>query len=403
MKAGWQKKTLIEVCEIFADGDWIESKDQSPEGIRLIQTGNVGEGVFKDRGEKARHISEATFKRLRCTEVFGKDCLISRLPDPAGRSCLLPDTQEKMITGVDCTIVRFDARQIIPRFFIYYSQSQDYLKDIDSETTGTTRKRISRSRLGRIPIPLASLLEQKRIVGLLDEAFAGIAIAKANTEKNHNNARALFESHLQAVFTEAWTSSELVALSELATDITDGDHMPPPKSLGGVPFVTIGNINKVTRTIDFTDTFTVPQEYFNGLKAKRKPKSGDVLYTVTGSFGIPVIVEDDFPFCFQRHIGLIRPKTEIQSAWLYYLLLSPQLFKQASEGATGTAQKTVSLNVLRNIKVPKVLPSQQRSVSATLDTLASETRRLESVYQRKLGELEALKKSLLNQAFTGQL
>ena len=123
MKKNWEAKKLGEVCEVFADGDWVESKDQSSEGNRLIQTGNVGEGVFKDRGEKARYISEETFKRLRCTEIFEGDCLISRLPDPVGRSCLLPDTGERMITAVDCTIVRFDPKKVVPAFFIYYSQS----------------------------------------------------------------------------------------------------------------------------------------------------------------------------------------------------------------------------------------------------------------------------------------
>ena len=117
MKNGWPIKMLADVCEVFADGDWIESKDQSTKGIRLIQTGNVGEGAFKDRGEKARYISEPTFKRLRCTEIVEGDCLISRLPDPVGRSCILPDTGEKMITAVDCTIVRFNPNQILPRFF----------------------------------------------------------------------------------------------------------------------------------------------------------------------------------------------------------------------------------------------------------------------------------------------
>ena len=105
---------LADVCEVFADGDWVESKDQSPNGIRLIQTGNVGQGVFKARSEKARYISEATFKRLRCTEIFEGDCLISRLPDPVGRSCILPDTGERMITAVDCTIVRFNPKQLLP-------------------------------------------------------------------------------------------------------------------------------------------------------------------------------------------------------------------------------------------------------------------------------------------------
>ncbi len=80
----WEVKPLGELCEVFTDGDWIESKDQSPEGIRLVQTGNIGEGVFKDREDKARFISKATFARLNCTEVFEGDCLVSRLTGPCG-------------------------------------------------------------------------------------------------------------------------------------------------------------------------------------------------------------------------------------------------------------------------------------------------------------------------------
>ena len=403
MKNGWKTKPLADLCEVFADGDWIESKDQSPEGIRLIQTGNVGEGVFKDRGEKARYISEGTFKRLRCAEIFEGDCLISRLPDPAGRSCLLPDTGERMITAVDCTIVRFNPKQALPEFFNYYSQSRDYLSAVDGETTGTTRKRISRNKLAQTLIPVPPLPEQQRIVGLLDEAFEGIATAKANAEKNLRNARALFESHLHSVFANAWRTSELVRLSDVASDITDGDHLPPPKSPTGVPFITIGNIVKETRKIDFADTFMVPRAYFNGLKANKRPKKGDVLYTVTGSFGIPVIVRESVEFCFQRHIGLIRPKSETSSAWLYYLLLSPQVFKQANDGATGAAQKTVSLKLLRSFEVPKVTLKQQQEAVTKLDTLSAETQRLASIYQQKLAALEALKKSLLHQAFTGAL
>jgi type I restriction enzyme S subunit len=403
MKNGWRTKKLADVCEVFADGDWVESKDQSSSGIRLIQTGNIGVGVFKDRGEKARYISAVTCKRLRCTEIFEGDCLISRLPDPVGRSCILPDTGEKMITAVDCTIIRFHPNQLLPEFFNLYSQSLDYLKTVDSETTGTTRKRISRSNLGQVAIPVPPLPEQKRIVDILDEAFEGIATAAANSAKNLRNARALFESHLHSVFADAWRTCELVRLSDLAADITDGDHLPPPKSTIGVPFITIGNIVKQTRKIDFTDTFMVPHTYFKALKPNKKPRKGDVLYTVTGSFGIPVIVSDKIEFCFQRHIGLIRPKSETNSRWLYYLLLSPQIFKQANDGATGTAQKTVSLKLLRSFEVPKVSANQQLSTVVKLDALSVETQRLESIYQQKLSTLEALKKSLLHEAFSGKL
>jgi type I restriction enzyme S subunit len=403
VKARWTNKTLADVCTVFADGDWIESKDQSTDGIRLIQTGNVGEGEFKDRSDKARYISEETFARLRCTEIFEGDCLISRLPDPVGRSAILPDTGERMITAVDCTIVRFNQTLCLPTFFNYYSQSTEYINNIAERCTGTTRNRISRSQLGNTTLPIPSIKEQHRIVTLLDEAFADIATAKANAEKNLQNARELFESHLDALVTSAQANGVIVPLSDLATDITDGDHMPPPKVEKGLPFITIGNIDKQTRAIDFSDTFQVPREYFDGLKANKKPMRGDVLYTVTGSFGIPVLVEEDKEFCFQRHIGLIRPKADVDSTWLHYLLQSPQVFNQAADGATGTAQKTVSLKVLRNLQVPKTSTKEQLAHVETLKSVETECRRLESIYRQKITALDDIKKSMLYQAFNGQL
>jgi restriction endonuclease S subunit len=161
---------LKDICTVFADGDWIESKDQSDSGIRLIQTGNVGKGVFKDRIEKARWISEETFKRLRCSEIGEGDVLISRLPDPVGRSCLLPALEHKAITAVDCSIVRFNKKLMNPKFFVYYSQSTSYSSSIMPLISGSTRQRISRENLGTIPIPVPSLERQSEIVEKLDNA-----------------------------------------------------------------------------------------------------------------------------------------------------------------------------------------------------------------------------------------
>ncbi len=281
-----------------------------------------------------------------------------------------------------------------PKFLFYRLQA------VNLESLGYARhyKLLRELEIGYPTIP-----EQRRIVGILDEAFEGIAIAKANAEKNLQNARAVQNSLLQGLFADAWTRYKLVSLSDLASDVTDGDHLPPPKSEAGVPFITIGNIDKQSRRIDFSNTFAVPHEYYNALKPKRKPRKGDVLYTVTRSFGIPVLVDGDTEFCFQRHIGLVRPNAETSSKWLFYLLSSPQVFKQANERATGTAQKTVSLNALRCLTVPKVERCEQDHIAQRLDQLAAQTSIFWTVYKRKLGRLEDLKKSLLHQAFTGQL
>jgi type I restriction enzyme S subunit len=240
-------------------------------------------------------------------------------------------------------------------------------------------------------------------VAILDEAFEGIDRAIANTEKNLANSRELFESYLNAIFTQKNNRWEWVSLSEITTDITDGDHQPPPKSESGIPFITISNIDKQHRKVDFSNTFKVPPEYFEKLKSNRKPRKGDLLYTVTGSYGIPVIVDHDINFCFQRHIGLIRPNAETNSKCLYYILLSRYLLTQADECATGTAQKTVSLNGLRRFSVPKIPKEQQEIIVTELDALSEKIGRLESIYRQKIAALNELKQSILQKAFTGEL
>lgn len=401
MKKGWEVKKIEEICITFSDGDWIESKDQSTSGIRLIQTGNIGNGYFKDREEKARYISEDTLNQLKCTEIFENDCLVSRLPDPVGRACIIPKLNDRMITAVDCSIIRFKQNIVLSKWFLFYSMSNNYQQQINSQISGATRQRISRKNLGSICLPVPPLSEQERIVSIFDKAFSAINQAKQNAEKNLKNAKELFDSYLQEAFSNG--NCEKVKLSELAKDVTDGDHMPPPKSDEGFPFITISNINKQNRHIDFSDTFKVPKEYFDKLKENRKPRKGDVLYTVTGSYGIPVLIEDDFEFCFQRHIGLIRPKENVSGKWLYYWILSPDAFFQANDTATGTAQKTVSLTALRSFLLPKMTLKEQQAIVQKLDTLSAETKQLEEIYQQKITELEELKKSMLQKAFNGEL
>jgi type I restriction enzyme S subunit len=388
VKTGYAPRALGSVAKVISG--------QSPEGKFY----NVnGEGLPFYQGKKEfgdRHIGPPTTWTTEVTKIAEPGDILMSVRAPVGP---VNFTQDRICIGRGLAAIRTN-KEISPDFLFYQLL---YKQDEIAGTEGAVFASINKAGIESVQIVAPSREEQFRIVTLLDEAFADIASAKANAEKNLQNARELFESHLDAIITNAQASGEIVPLSELATDITDGDHMPPPKVEQGLPFITIGNIDKQTRAIDFTDTFQVPREYFDGLKANKKPKRGDVLYTVTGSFGIPVLVEEDKEFCFQRHIGLIRPKADVDSIWLHYLLQSPQVFNQASDGATGTAQKTVSLKVLRNLQVPKISPREQLAQVDTLRSVEIESRRLESIYRQKLTALDALKKSLLHQAFSGQL
>ena len=320
---------------------------------------------------------------------IGKLGIIESLPSPAtiNSSLLLIRAQ----TGLDAK-------------YLYHALCSPYFQKIVQERIdGATTPHLYQREIRQFPIPLPPLGEQRRIVAILDEAFAGLDAMRANAEKNLQNARDLFDSYLNAVFSEKGEGWVETTLDQLATEVTDGDHAPPPKSTDGVPFITISNIDKDSRNIDFTDTFFVARAYFDALKPSKKPRIGDLLYTVTGSFGIPVLIEEERDFCFQRHIGLIRPKAGIDSKWLSFLLRSDGIFQQANEGATGTAQKTVSLKVLRGMKVPKMPLIEQRQIAAQMEQLQAQTSHLVSIYRQKLAAVAELKQSILQKAFAGEL
>ena len=159
---------ISEACIEFADGDWIEGKDQSESGIRLIQTGNIGRGVFRDKANHARYISEQTFEQLSCHEVFPGDILISRLPDPVGRACIVPGNACCSITAVDCSIIRLK-EEWDSSFFVSCTMTEQYERQIKSYLTGTTRKRISRSNLGKVKIPAPPLALQQEFAGFVSQ------------------------------------------------------------------------------------------------------------------------------------------------------------------------------------------------------------------------------------------
>lgn len=177
-------------------------------------------------------------------------------------------------------------------------------------------------------------------------------------------------------------------LSECCQSISDGDHQAPPKSNKGIPFVTISNIKD--NSFDFTNCMHVPQSYYDNLLAKRKPQKGDILYSVVGSFGIPVLIKENVKFTFQRHIAILRPNPHIvEPAYMYYSMLSKAFFLQADAAAIGAAQRTISLSSLQNltINLPD-LPTQRRiaSILSAYDDLIENNRRqiklLEEAAQR---------------------
>ena len=167
-------KRIQDIAIFMTDGDWIESDNQSKNGIRLIQTGNIGTGKYLNKEARAKFISEETFKNLKCTEIFPGDILVSRLPDPVGRACILPEGLGRTITAVDCTILRLDEDLCNRRYFVYYTQSPYYAVQVQGFLAGSTRIRISRKNLEKIEIPLHDKVFQMHVVETLSSMDTAI-------------------------------------------------------------------------------------------------------------------------------------------------------------------------------------------------------------------------------------
>ena len=377
----WPVKTLGSICEVFDDGDWIESKDQAPTGVRLVQTGNVGEGVFKDRSDKARFISEATFTRLRCTEIIPGDLLVSRLPDPVGRACLIPDTGSKMITAVDCTIMRPRKEVMSPQFLVAATQTGSYREQVRAKITGTTRDRISRSNLAEVQVAVPPLEEQKRIVALLDAATASITELTACYNQARTHANNLFTSALRDALegNPDWLSGALDYLCEVeyGTRVTrkrDGGTKYPVYGGGGATF-NLDDFNRQDQMI-----------------VSRFAMSEECVRFVPGKF-------------FLNDSGLtVRTRDE---KLMTQEFLDQQLIARSTEiyaTARGTAQKNMDMTMFRNMQLayPESLEEQKRIV-ARLDSMRAKTSEMVAAYDAKLTAAKNLRQSILESAFAGEL
>jgi len=303
-------------------------------------------------------------------------------------------------------------KNLLPEFVSLFFQTAGYRKSVKDGTAGSAQGGFNATKLGALVIPFPPLPEQRRIVGILDEAFENLANAKAKAEQNLQNARALFESHLQAVFTQSgdgWTERKLG--DETLLKIIDGDRGTNyPKATdfyddGHCLFLNTKNVRP--DGFEFESTMFITAEK-DQLLRKGKLQRNDVVLTTRGTIGNIGFYSDEVPFDHVRiNSGMLifRPNMRVlQPAFLFELLRSEIVKNQIREQTTGAAQPQLPIKTLVNfvIPVPTAIEDQLALVKQ-LRAFEPETQRLESLYQRKLAALDELKKSLLHRAFSGEL
>ncbi len=321
-------------------------------------------------------------------------------------------TDNELIASSEWIIIRNN--HINADYLRYCFQSKYFREFMLSNVSGVggSLMRAQPKYVQKYPIPLPPLSEQQRIVERIEELFAKLDEAKERLQEVVDSfavrKAAILHKAFTGELTKQWRrengvsdeSWEDVSLGSVCKSIYDGDHMPPPKSEKGIPFLVISNVN--TGAISFEKCRFVPEEYFNNLSETRTPEKGDILYTIVGSYGIPVMVDTEQKFCFQRHMALLKPRS-IYNRFLWCQLQTQSFFEQATSIATGTAQLTVPIKGLRKLLIKCPSLPEQHEIVRLIDDLLERERSAQQAAEQALASIDLMKKSILARAFRGEL
>lgn len=417
----WTLGTLDELISadgLFSDGDWVESKDQDPHGaVRLLQLADIGDGVFLNKSN--RFINDQKFVELKCTELLANDVLIARMPDPLGRACLMPILPQRCITVVDVAVVRPGHQSVKPKWLMYFLNSPTVRQEVELQSSGSTRRRISRGNLSKLELPIPPLPEQKRIADKLDTLLARIDACRDRLDRLPNIIKQFRQSVLAAAtsgrLTEEWRCSRNMMINDwkgckvgdLITAINAGVNVrcserPPrdgEKGLVKISAVTWGVFND-------DESKTLPAD--SVIPESTRIHTGDFLISRANTLelvGACVLVHEvNRPvYLSDKILRLTMP--ESFKKWLLYWLRSSKGRQQIEQLASGNqlSMRNLSQVNLRQIRVYLPSEAERNEIVRRVEILFALADRLEARVQTARARIDTLTPATLAKAFRGEL
>lgn len=386
MKQGWELKRLGDICKVIAG--------QSPEG-KFYNEGGKGLPFYQGKKEfSVKYIGEPSTWTTKTTKEAEKDDILMSVRAPVGP---INFSTQKICIGRGLAAIR--ASKLIDKEFLF-----NFLLKHENEiigNTGAVFNSINKAQIEAIEIPCPSLPEQKRIIGILNQAFDAIAKAKSNAEQNLKNARELFESYLQTVFENGHGLWKMNTLEEISEVFGRGKSKHRPRNYeklygGDYPFIQTGDIRNCDHYItEYSQTYSAL-----GLAQSKLWPAGTICITIAANIAETGVLT--FDACFPDSvIGLVVNEKMADRDFVEYLLQSFKARIQAL--GKGSAQANINMGTFENELFPFPSVKEQRAIVQKLDALSTQTRKLESIYRQKIDDLEELKKSLLQKAFNGEL
>ncbi|MFM5364649.1 restriction endonuclease subunit S [Aeromonas veronii] len=400
MKKGWVTKTLGEILEKTETTNPTNKPDSEFDYIDVSSVSNITFSVETTQTLKGKDAPSRARKLVRENDV-----IFATIRPTLKRIAIVPKELDQQICSTGYCVLR--AKPEIDHRFLFYSLfTASFMGQMESLQKGASYPAVTEGEVKAQSFSFPPLPEQQRIVAILDEAFEAIATARANTEQNRQNARTLFESYLQSVFSqrgEGWVDKPI---GELCQRLHQGLNTAGEKIKfveTGYPIIQTRNIDEGVVDLNHQMKF-MSEDDWHLYRDKYRPETGDVFFTNIGTIGKTAIVKEERDYLIHWNIFKLRPRFDLISpAYLRYSLEQLTLsgyFKRMQKGGTVdfVTKKMISEATLS-------LPSMtiQADIVCQMDSLREETQRLESLYQRKIEALDELKQSLLQQAFSGQL
>ncbi len=327
--------------------------------------------------------------------------LVAEIDAKHGGFGIVPGELDGAIVSSHYFLFEIDDNALDRQFLDFYIRTPNFRDQVAAQGT-TNYAAIRPAHVLGYQIPLPPLTEQRRIVARIEALAAKIAEARGLRRQAVEESLAVLPSVISKTLESTRDMADEVTVQSVARSVTDGDHQPPPKAQSGIPFIFINHV--VGGKITFDNCNWVAPEYFDSLAPSRVPEYGDVLYTAVGSYGVPCLVDTDEPFCFQRHIAIIKPdRDRILPKFLTWALSSSDVFDQAARVATGSAQKTVPLRGIRELRFPLPPLPEQRRIVAYLEEVQSKVDAQKRLQAETAAELDALLPAVLDKAFKGEL
>ncbi|WP_310555537.1 restriction endonuclease subunit S [Flavobacterium sp.] len=384
---------------IIQEGPGIRKHQYTNEGIQFLTVTNILEGdVDLKKSKKYISLNEYNNTYKHFTINYG-DIVTACSGGSWGKSAMFLNNETLILNTSTLRLRFFD--DLGSNKYLYYLTKTDYFKNnLSSYSTGQ-QPNYGYSHYSKIPIPLPPLQEQQRIVSILDEAFTAIDKAKANTEQNLKNAKELFESELQRVFSEKGDGWEEKTLGDVLQKTKTIDPTKQPEK--EFVYLDVSSVNKENKEIE---NVTILLGKDAPSRARKGIKANDVIFaTVRPTHSRVAIITDEYDgqVCSTGYF-VLRAKEMLNNNLVFYFLLTNSFNKQMEKLQKGASYPAVTDSEVKSIKIsfPKSLKDQKTIVSK-LDALREQTKKLEAVYVQKLQDLEELKKSVLQKAFSGEL